>query len=174
MPTLISAIAQPSFTGITAQASIASMKVSIGANRNSTLFAPVGTMVSLSSIFSASAKGCSKPNGPTTLGPRRICIAAKTLRSASVRKATMTSSGTSSASAFATVSAKIPMGEARNSLIALLRRQSLLRSINRSAFRHDIRCTADHIGAVIICDRQAERRGFHRHGSLRASHISAT
>ena len=173
MPTLISAIAQPSFTGITAQASMASMKVSIGANRNRSLLAPVGTMVSLSSILSASAKGCSKPNGPTTLGPRRICMAAKTLRSASVRKATMTSKGTSSASAFATVSAKIPMGEARNSLIALLRRQSLLRPIDRGAFRHHIRCAADHIGAVIIRDRQAERRCFHRHRRLWAGDIGA-
>ena len=173
MPTLISAIAQPSFTGITAQASMASMKVSIGAKRNRSLLAPVGTMVSLSSILSASAKGCSKPKGPTTLGPRRICIAASTLRSASVRKATITSSGTSSAKALATVSARTPMGEARNSLIALLRRQSRLRPIDRGAFRHDIRCTADHIGAVIFRHRQAEGRRFHRSTRLRAGHIGA-
>ena len=84
-PTLILAIAQPSFTGITAQAIMAKVIVSSGAIKNRIRLAPVGTMVSFISILSASAKGCSKPNGPTTLGPRRICIAAITLRSASVR-----------------------------------------------------------------------------------------
>ena len=81
----MSAIAQPSFTGITAQASIASMNSSIGARMNRKRFAPEGTMVSFISILMASAKGCSRPKGPTTFGPRRICIAASTLRSASVR-----------------------------------------------------------------------------------------
>ena len=47
--------------------------------------APVGMTVSFISIFIASAKGCIMPNGPTTFGPFRICIAASTLRSASVR-----------------------------------------------------------------------------------------
>ena len=78
----MSAIAQPSFTGITAQAIIASPKVSIGAIRNSNRFAPDGMMVSFISILIASAKGCSRPNGPTTFGPLRNCIAARTLRSA--------------------------------------------------------------------------------------------
>jgi len=78
----MSAPTQPSFTGMTAQASIASEKVSIGAIRNRNRFDPVGMMVSFISIFSASANGCSKPNGPTTFGPRRNCIAARTLRSA--------------------------------------------------------------------------------------------
>ena len=82
MPTLISAIAQPSFTGITAQAIIARPKVSIGAIRNSSRLEPAGMMVSFISIFSASANGCSRPNGPTTFGPLRNCIAARTLRSA--------------------------------------------------------------------------------------------
>ena len=82
MPTLMSAMAQPSFTGITAQASIASMKVSIGAIRNSRRFDPDGMIVSFISILIASAKGCHRPNGPTTLGPLRNCIAARTLRSA--------------------------------------------------------------------------------------------
>jgi hypothetical protein len=78
----MSAIAQPSFTGMTAQASIASMKVSIGANRNRRRFAPVGTIVSFISILIASAKGWNRPKGPTTFGPLRSCIAARTLRSA--------------------------------------------------------------------------------------------
>ncbi len=78
----MSAIAQPSFTGITAQAIIARLKVSIGAMRNSNRLEPAGMIVSFMSIFSASANGCSRPNGPTTLGPLRNCIAARTLRSA--------------------------------------------------------------------------------------------
>ena len=82
MPTLMLAIAQPSFTGITAQASIARVKVSIGAIRNRRRLAPDGMIVSFISIFSASANGCHSPNGPTTFGPLRSCIAARTLRSA--------------------------------------------------------------------------------------------
>ena len=79
------ATAQPSFTGITAQAIIASVIVSSGATMNSRRLAPVGIMVSFISIFTASAKGCMRPKGPTTFGPLRICIAAITLRSASVK-----------------------------------------------------------------------------------------
>lgn len=45
-------------------------------------------MVSLAINFSPSAKGCNKPYNPTTLGPRRRCIAARTLRSYKVKKAT--------------------------------------------------------------------------------------
>ena len=82
MPTLMLEIAQPSFTGITAQASIARLNVSIGAIRKSRRFDPEGMIVSFIIIFSASANGCSNPNGPTTLGPLRSCIAARTLRSA--------------------------------------------------------------------------------------------
>ncbi len=78
----MSAIPQWSFTGITAQAMIASPKVIIGANRNSIRLAPSGMMVSLNSILIASAKGCHSPNGPTTFGPLRSCMAASTLRSA--------------------------------------------------------------------------------------------
>ena len=81
----MSAMAQPSFTGMTAQAIIASVMVSSGATMNRMRFAPVGMIVSFISIFSASAKGCIRPNGPTTFGPLRACIAAITLRSAKVR-----------------------------------------------------------------------------------------
>ena len=58
------------------------MKVSIGAIRNSARLAPDGMMVSLISILIASANGWNRPNGPTTFGPLRNCIAASTLRSA--------------------------------------------------------------------------------------------
>ncbi len=53
----MSAIAQPSFTGTTAQAIMASENVSIGAIRNSTRLAPVGITVSFITILMASAKG---------------------------------------------------------------------------------------------------------------------
>ena len=53
----------------------------MGAIRKTPLFAPDGTIVSLRNSLAASAKVCSTPNGPTTLGPRRICIAAQILRS---------------------------------------------------------------------------------------------
>ncbi len=82
MPTLMSAITQPAETGITAQPIIARLKVTIGASRNTSGFAPVGTTVSLRNSLRPSASGCNRPNGPTTLGPRRRCIAAITLRSA--------------------------------------------------------------------------------------------
>ena len=82
MPTLMLAIAQPSSTGITAQAIMARPKVSIGAIRNSARLAPVGMMVSFIISFRASANGCHSPNGPTTFGPLRSCTAASTLRSA--------------------------------------------------------------------------------------------
>ncbi len=70
------------------------MKVSIGASRKTTRLAPAGRMVSLASSFTPSANGCSRPKGPTTFGPLRICIAAMTLRSAKVSMATASSSGT--------------------------------------------------------------------------------
>ena len=81
MPTLMSAMTQPSSNGTTAQAISAVMKVIMGAMRNSTALALEGTIVSFSTSFRPSAKGCSSPNGPTTLGPRRSWIDAQTLRS---------------------------------------------------------------------------------------------
>ena len=40
-----------------------------------------GMMSSLISSFRASAKGCSRPCGPTRIGPSRTCMCARTLRS---------------------------------------------------------------------------------------------
>ncbi len=82
MPTLILATTKCALIGITAQPSSASEKVMTGASRNMTLFARVGMMVSFTMSLSPSAKAWNSPNGPTTLGPRRSCIAAMTLRSA--------------------------------------------------------------------------------------------
>ena len=79
----MSEITQPALTGITAQAASASTQVTSGANRNTPLLAPAGITGSLSTNLRRSAKDCSRPHGPTTLGPRRICTAAQILRSAS-------------------------------------------------------------------------------------------
>ena len=67
---------------LTAHATRLRTKVSIGASRNTTVLAPLGITVSLVKSFSPSAIGWSRPNGPTTFGPLRICIAPITLRSA--------------------------------------------------------------------------------------------
>src|SRR3546814_20388877 len=55
--------------------------VTIGASRKMTLFDAEGMMVSCRNTLRPSAKLCSRPQGPTTLGPRRSAIAAHTLRS---------------------------------------------------------------------------------------------
>ena len=68
--------------GTTAQATSAVMKPIMGAMTNSTPLALDGTIVSFSTSFRPSAIGCSRPNGPTTLGPRRSWIDAQILRSA--------------------------------------------------------------------------------------------
>ena len=78
----MSAITQPTLTGITAQAASASTQETSGASRNTPLLAPAGITGSLSTNFSKSAKDWNRPQGPTTLGPRRICTAAQILRSA--------------------------------------------------------------------------------------------
>ena len=79
----MSAITQPTLTGITAQAASASVQVTSGASRNTPLLEPAGMTGSLNTNFNRSAKDCSRPHGPTTFGPRRICTAAQILRSAS-------------------------------------------------------------------------------------------
>lgn len=73
---------QFSLNGITAQASMDRLKVRTGAKRNKNIFAFAGIIGSLCKSFMASAIGCKSPNGPTVLGPIRICIAAITRRSA--------------------------------------------------------------------------------------------
>ena len=84
----MSAITQPLLKGITAQAMKATITLTRGARKKITLLAPAGTITSLNRNFSASAMVCSRPNGPTTLGPRRICTAAQILRSARMTAAT--------------------------------------------------------------------------------------
>ena len=71
--------------GITTQAASAGMMVIMGPSTKRPLLAAVGMMISLVSNLSASAIGWSKPNGPTRLGPRRICVKPMALRSHKVR-----------------------------------------------------------------------------------------
>ena len=71
--------------GTTAQAAIAGMMVITGPMKNKPLLAWVGTKISLVKSLSASAIGCSNPQGPTRLGPIRTCIQPKNLRSHKVR-----------------------------------------------------------------------------------------
>ena len=52
-----------------------------GARMNTTLSAAVGMMSSLSASLTPSARDCSSPKGPCTLGPMRCCIRATTRRS---------------------------------------------------------------------------------------------
>ncbi len=82
----MSASTQPSLNGITAQATIASAKDISGAIRNTVRSAPAGITTSFTTNFRKSANDCSSPHGPTTFGPRRICTAAQTLRSAYRKK----------------------------------------------------------------------------------------
>jgi hypothetical protein len=82
MPTLMSATTQRLLTGITAQAANASSAVMSGASRKTPLLAPAGMTGSLTANLMKSANDCSRPHGPTTLGPRLICTAAQILRSA--------------------------------------------------------------------------------------------
>ena len=90
----MSATTQPLSSGTTAQPANASVADINGASRKITLLAPAGMINSLNMNLKASAKVCSRPKAPTTLGPRRICTAAQILRSARIQKATETSSTT--------------------------------------------------------------------------------
>jgi len=71
--------------GITAQPVKLKTKVKIGAKTNKPLLERVGTIISLMTNFKPSAKGCSKPQNPTTSGPRRRCTEAINFRSANVK-----------------------------------------------------------------------------------------
>ena len=74
-------IDQPSATGMTAQAEIASTTETTGAMTNTPLLALAGITGSLQMNLRKSANGCRTPHGPTTLGPRRNCTEPQILRS---------------------------------------------------------------------------------------------
>ena len=58
-----------------------------GAKKKTTLSAARGMMSSLNASFRPSASDCSRPNGPTWLGPGRTCIRATTRRSNQIAEA---------------------------------------------------------------------------------------
>ena len=84
-PALMLASATSGPKGMTAHAAIAGMIVITGPRKNKPLLAAVGRMISLKISFTASAIGVSRPQGPTRLGPGRICDQPMALRSHSVR-----------------------------------------------------------------------------------------
>jgi hypothetical protein len=69
MPTLMSAITQPSFTGITTHALSARMQVTSGAIRKTPLLAPSGMTTSLNTNFSMSANDWNSPHGTDDVRP---------------------------------------------------------------------------------------------------------
>jgi hypothetical protein len=71
--------------GIATQAARAGMIAITGPSRNRPGLAAEGLMISLVSSLSASAIGCSRPSGPTRLGPWRTWIQPRNLRSHNVR-----------------------------------------------------------------------------------------
>ena len=81
--------------GITAHDIRANVIVTIGAKIKITLFELDGIIISLNIYLRASARDCSNPNGPTTLGPCLFWTNAQTLLSSQTIIATDTNTGTS-------------------------------------------------------------------------------
>ena len=82
IPTLISETTNPGAKGMTAHPAKLKTIVIMGASIKTILLEPLGIIFSFVISFKASAKLCSKPNGPTTFGPLLNCIKAKTFLSA--------------------------------------------------------------------------------------------
>ena len=61
-------------------------------------------MSSFSGSLSASATGCSRPNGPARLGPGRFCIRPMTRRSNQIMKIVVTSRNTKTMATFSSTS----------------------------------------------------------------------
>jgi hypothetical protein len=82
IPTFILEITHPSATGITAQAAIERENATIGAIIKTNLLETDGKIDSLENSLIPSAKGCNRPQIPTTFGPFLSCAAAITFLSA--------------------------------------------------------------------------------------------
>ena len=81
--------------GIRDHAVSASLMAIIGESLNIKELVLLGFIFSLIISFIASAIGWNNPNSPTMFGPFRICVLPKIFRSISVRKATVSSMGSS-------------------------------------------------------------------------------
>ena len=85
----MSAIKNSGFKGTTAQAASAGIRSNTGANKKRKRSAFAGIIISFSRSFKVSAIVCSKPKGPTLLGPIRACMYPITLRSKYTKKTTV-------------------------------------------------------------------------------------
>ncbi len=117
MPTLMLETIQPGAIGIAAQAPSASVTLISGASRNTNLSAPAGIMSSFSRNLPRSANDCSRPNGPTTFGPLRICTPANSLRSPQIRKAQEISRPTVTSRIWPKVSRVQPAGDVQKEVM---------------------------------------------------------
>src|SRR5215813_5225534 len=152
-----------SLRGITAQAASASTDATSGATSNTPSSGPAGNSGSSSTNMNSSALYSNGPNGPTTLGPRRNCTAAHTLRSISSRKAMVTSRTTSSSTLSSTMRRsghrKGCQMSVQNQPLSMRPRRVLLPPLlERAQFGHDARGTGDRIGEIEVDD--GARKGF--------------
>ena len=94
----MSAITNEPVTGTTTNPSRTETMMIAGARMNSVRSAKGGFQSSLVNIFTMSASGCSRPAGPTRLGPRRSWKKLSRRRSNQVRPAAIESAPTSTTS----------------------------------------------------------------------------
>src|SRR5271154_6532248 len=113
----MSEITQPRFIGITAQAASASTHDTSGASRNTPLLEPDGMIGSFTTNFSRSANDWNRPNGPTTLGPLRICTPAQILRSAHSKNASEISTPTRTSRIWPSVRPNQTQGDRESEII---------------------------------------------------------
>src|ERR1700728_4730439 len=112
------------------------------------------------------------PNGPTTLGPRRICTAAQILRSARITTATDSIKTRHSSTmkvawlrnqpqAYGKATPSFPNSQVQNGISAILFRRHLAGAGDEflGAFGHRLARPRDRIGEVIVADRGGERLG---------------
>src|ERR1700735_2009137 len=112
------------------------------------------------------------PNGPTTLGPLRICTAAQILRSARITTATDNIKTRHSSTmkvawlrnqpqAYGSATPSFPNSQVQNWISAILFRRHLAGAGDEllAAFGHGLARPRDRIGEVIIADRGGERAG---------------
>lgn len=89
IPTLILETITLSLNGITNQALKLKINNTKGPKKNKTDDAFCGIGFSFTNSFKASLIGCNNPKNPVVLGPLRLCILPRTLRSNNVKKATV-------------------------------------------------------------------------------------